>query len=75
MKEAILIKNGTIGDNGKSLCFERKEIDDKLFTLLLELVPQPVTLDISNHRLTKEQLEKLLGIGTIQKVKYNFTKA
>ncbi len=53
MKEEMLIKNGIIGSNGRSLCFERKEIDRELFPLILQLVPNPVTLDISNHRLTK----------------------
>ena len=66
MKEELLIKNGIIGSNGKSLCFERKEIDEKLFPLILELVPHPITLDISNHKLKPNQLEMLLGRTTIQ---------
>lgn len=74
MKEEMLIKNGIIGSNGKSLCFERKEVDDKLFPLILDLVPNPLMLDISNHRLTKDQLEMLLSRKSIQVLKYNFTK-
>ena len=77
LKEEMLIKNGIIGSNGKSLCFERKEIDDKLFPLILELVPNPTTLDISNHKLSKEQLEMLLSRSTIHStvriLKHNFT--
>jgi hypothetical protein len=62
----MLIKNGIIGSNGKSLCFERKDIDIKLFPLILELVPYPLTLDISSHRLNEEQLEMLLTRTSIQ---------
>jgi hypothetical protein len=78
LKEEMLIKNGIIGSNGRSLCFERKQIDDDLFPMILELVPNPVTLDISNHRLSKDQLEELLARSsfhsTVKVLKHNFTK-
>lgn len=70
----MLIKNGIIGSNAKSLCFERKDIDPALFPLLLELVPHPLTLDISNHRLNGEQLEQLLRCQSVQALKFNFTR-
>ena len=73
MKVEHLIKNGIINESGGRITLSKKKVEDKYFSLILEEVPNPIELDLSDHHLTKQQLFTFLSCSSIQKLKMNFT--
>lgn len=73
-KKEYLITNDIVIDEGRSISVEKKQIEEKFFVLIHDIVPNPVQLILNSHQLTPSQLDSFMRFTSVQVLKMSFTK-